>query len=181
MHRKVIVLSASGWLIGAGLLAATVGGYPPDRLTAGFLNRAPSHSAVAQAPREAPTQPFTREAALTAATRLADSKLSETFGSAHNQDGVTVAAVLLEGRAISLGDLQLKEFRFAAGVTAVTTRYGTSSEFPYRVDVWVAVWQRAGVPAPDWDNVSSTVQVVVEMEDRTGRILSAAISRFPTE
>ena len=87
-------------------------------------------------------------------------------------DGYEIPATKVDGAVVTLDKLSLVEFRFVARGTRIDTSASTFTIFPEPTDVWVAVWSRSGVPAPEWDGALTTVRVVVVVEDGSGTVRS---------
>jgi len=115
---------------------------------------------------------FTEQEATERMSSVAARTLAETVGvdRVSPETGAFVPAARVDGHPIDFGDLTLREFRFAPSITEYTTVADTFGGFTEPTDAWIAVWERDGVPAPEWDNVETTVMIAIVMEDGTGVI-----------
>lgn len=83
---------------------------------------------------------------------------------------------MVNGRPIRLEDLSLREFRRIEHTTSVVSIGGTTSGFPEPRTVWMATWERPDVFIEEWA-VTGAVSVEFVMEDGTGKVLSAGVTK----
>jgi hypothetical protein len=142
------------------------------------LSRSPIQSAVASdSTADLPGKTFTDGVALDEMSAAAAQRIAETIGSFHQSDQHVFEPVRLNEKVIGLPDLTLTEFRFVPATRRIDTSAATFTEFREPEDVWVAVWTRDRVPAPDWGGIETTVRVVVVMKDGSGHISSMHVQR----
>jgi hypothetical protein len=84
---------------------------------------------------------------------------------------------LCRSTVVRLEDLSLREFKRVENTTSVVSIGETMSGFPEPRTVWMATWERTDVFIEEW-TVTGTVRVEFVMEDGTGTVLSAGVSKF---
>ena len=93
-------------------------------------------------------------------------------------DSIVIPGQRIDGRPLRLAELKLTEFRLAKQVDSIETSGGTLHQFPTKVDVWIAVWERIGVAVPEWGIEDGVIRATVVFEDGTGRILSTSEVKY---
>lgn len=161
LRASLVALSAAGWALAAGLaLFALLGGSPGD--IAGLI--APSEEAHAGAH-------FSDAKALEIAEDWASGYAADTIGSAHgNVDGSTTPAVAVEGRPLTLDDFQRVDFRFVPDTREMVTSIDSGISLPEAHDLWVVSWEREGVFNVHTGKDDGTANLVVVLEDGTGKV-----------
>lgn len=176
MRTKIRVSVWAMWLLGPVMIAAAMFGVRIGEI----VEAIPFSDAIAGSSASTAAARMSEQEALAAISFDAASRLSTSLGSdhvAHDEDGeVIVLATTVDGQAISLDDLELKDFRFVPNTREVRTSIGTGGAYGSPKNVWVAAWELTGVTPPGWDT-PAVVQVTIIMDDGTGDILGAAVGQ----
>lgn len=181
--NKPAVLLASALaalLVAAAVVAQSTGTQVPDgqqvKIPATATSLAGSPGILsALGDQAAKDVPFNESEALTKLSALAQQRLDMTVAS--EAPSANAAPVKIAGRTIALGDLSIREFRRLENVTEVTSLNGTTNQLPGARTVWIATWERQDVFIEEW-GTAGTIRAEFVMEDGTGRLLAASISKF---
>ena len=179
--KKPLVFIISGSLalaMAAAVVAQTAAGQPtegPVVTISAAPQRLPGSAAVAPAPADPgpPGQPFDEATALARLSLLAEERLAMTVAA----EAPGAPALRIDGRTIRLSDLSLVELRRIEDTTRVVSAGGTTNDFPAARTVWVATWQREGVPMEEW-KIAGSVRAELVMEDGSGKLLAASVAKF---
>jgi hypothetical protein len=177
MSKKINLAAGASALIGISLISAAGWGPTASLIGDGLISRFPGESASANDGRDEPgRKQFSEAEALGIMTETAARRIEETIGRPQPTESGEALVAEVEGRALSLADLELTELTFVPATLRAETSAGTFSEFVEPTDAWVAVWTRSGVTAPDW-GVPADIRVVAIMKDGSGDIRSLHVMR----
>lgn len=179
MNAKLV--STVGIAMLAGVALVSVAGWRSTAVTAtdAIVSHLPGAAAQADNVRDQPgRQEFSESQALSLISGKAAQRVEETIARPQPGGDGDVLAAAIDGRAISLSDLDLTEFKFVPATLRAESSVGTFAEFVEPTDAWVAVWTRAGVAAPDWDGIPATIRVIAVMKDGSGDIRSLHVQRI---
>ncbi|MFN0094708.1 MAG: hypothetical protein ACKVVT_08010 [Dehalococcoidia bacterium] len=166
MNKRLVLLSAAGWTLAAGLTAWAVMG--PS-----LVRTASDATSTSRALAE--NSKFTEAQASALALTAAADYVAMTIGATITEDDGSVStAVQADGRPIVLDAMTRVDLRFVPRVTKLVTSIDSGFRSHQPVDVWVASWERGAVTSDRVGWEEATAYVVVVIEDGTGKLLSAA-------